>query len=117
MLLPSNFNLVSCKWDFKTKYGNNIAILNWKAYLVIEGFSQQASVDYDDTYSFILKTSSMWVFLAYMTHFNLDIHQMDVQSTFLNGELKEKYLWNYFKGYKCLRIPILYANWINPYMD
>jgi hypothetical protein len=78
MPLPSNFNLVNCKWDCKMKYGNNITI--------IEGFSQQASVDYDDTYSLILKTSSMWFFLAYMTHFNLDIHQMDVQTTFLNGE-------------------------------
>jgi hypothetical protein len=89
MPLPSNFNLVSCKWGLKTKYGNNITILKWKTCLVIEGFFQQVlAVDYDDTYSFVLKTSSMWVFLVYMTHHNLDIHQMDVQTTFLNGELK-----------------------------
>jgi len=74
----------------KTIYGNNITILKWKTCLVIEGFFQQAAVDYDDTYSFVLKTSSMWVFLVYMTNHNLDIHQMDVQTTFLNGELKEK---------------------------
>jgi ATP-binding cassette subfamily B (MDR/TAP) protein 1 len=40
--------------------------------------------------SLVLKTSSMRVFLAYMTHLNLDIHQMDVQTTFLNAEFKEK---------------------------
>jgi hypothetical protein len=89
MPLPSNFNLVSCKWGLKTKYGNNITILKWKTCLVIEGFFQQVlAVDYEDTYSFVLETSSMWVFLVYMTHHNLDIHQMDVQTTFLNGELK-----------------------------
>jgi len=88
MPLPSNFNLVGCKWVFKTNYGNNNPILKQKAWLVTKGFPQQDGVDYDDTYSHVLKTSSMRVLLAYMPHLNLDIHQMDVQTTFLNGELK-----------------------------
>jgi hypothetical protein len=53
--LLSNYNLVGCKWVFKTKYGNNNAILNQKVHFVIEGFSQQEGVDYDDKYSPILK--------------------------------------------------------------
>ncbi len=59
MPLLSNYNLVGCKWVFKTKYGNNNAILKQKVHIVIKGFSQQEGVDYDDKYSPILKTSSM----------------------------------------------------------
>jgi len=44
----------------------------------------------------------MLVLLAYTTHFNLDIHQMDVQTTFLNGELKEKIFMELLQGLQVL---------------
>jgi histone deacetylase 1/2 len=59
MPLLSNYNFVGCKWVFKSKYGNNNAILKQKVRLVIKGFSQQEGVDYDTKYSPIFKTSSM----------------------------------------------------------
>jgi histone deacetylase 1/2 len=55
MPLLSNYNLVGCKWVFKTKYGNINAIFNQKVHLVIKDFSQQEGVDYDDKYSLFSK--------------------------------------------------------------
>ncbi len=54
-----------------------------------KGYFQQEGVDYGDKFSFVFKTFLVWVLFAYATHFNFDIHQMDVQASFLIDKSKE----------------------------
>lgn len=76
---------VGCKWILKIKYGPNNTILKSKACLVVQGFSQKEGIDYYETFSPVLKSSSMQVKLAFAANHGLDIHQMDVITAFLNG--------------------------------
>ena len=57
----------------------------YKSRLVAKGFSQKQNVDYFDTFSPVTRISSIHVLIA------LDsIHQMDVKTPFLNGDLEEE---------------------------
>ena len=61
-----------------------------KARLVARGFSQIYRVDYLDTYAPVVKLASIRIFLAIAAIHELDIHQMDVVTAFLAGELEEE---------------------------
>ena len=61
-----------------------------KARLVARGFSQVAGVDFSETYSPVLSMTSFHLLVALATHYNLHIHQLDVQTAFLHGDLAEE---------------------------
>ena len=56
---------------------------------MIKGYRQTESLDYFDTYSHITRINSIRMILAIAALRNLKVHQMDVKTTFLNGELEE----------------------------
>ncbi|GJW12154.1 zinc finger, CCHC-type containing protein [Tanacetum coccineum] len=58
--------------------------------LVIQGFSQRQGVDYFDTYAPVARITSIRVLFALASIYNLPIHQMDVKTAFLNGDLDEE---------------------------
>ena len=66
------------------------SIDKYKAKLVIKGYKQWEGLDYFDTYSLVTKINSIRMILAIATLQNLEVHQMDVKTTFLNGDLKEE---------------------------
>nr|GEU58382.1 DNA-directed DNA polymerase [Tanacetum cinerariifolium] len=58
--------------------------------LITVGYSQQESIDYDETFAPVAHIEAIHLFLAYATHKDFTVFQMDVKTTFLNGILKEK---------------------------
>ncbi len=83
--LSPNWNVVGCKWIFKVKLNGNGTIAKYKAKLVAKGYTQQEGIDYQETFSLVVKLTSIRVLLALVVHHNLDIQQMDVKTMFLNG--------------------------------
>jgi hypothetical protein len=77
--------VVGCKWIFKVKLNGNGTIAKYKAKLVAKGYTQQEGIDYQETFSLVVKLTSIRVLLALVVHHNLDIQQMDVKTMFLNG--------------------------------
>ena len=65
-------------------------IERYKARLVAKGFTQQEWIDYHDTFSPISKNDSFWIIMALVAHFDTELHQMDVKTTFLNGDLEKE---------------------------
>ena len=61
-----------------------------KARLVIKGYSQEESIDFDETFAPVARLESIRIFLAFVAHANFKVYQMDVNSAFMNGELKEE---------------------------
>ena len=61
-----------------------------KERLVCNGYSQQEGIDYEETFSLASKIKVVRIFLAYGTSNKSEVYQMDVKSTFINGELEEK---------------------------
>ena len=65
-------------------------IEKYKARLVIKGYKQKEGLDYFDTYSPVTRITSIRMILAIAALRNLEVHQMDVETAFLNGDLEEE---------------------------
>ena len=87
---PKGANIVSCKWVFKIKRSPDGQIERYKARLVARGFSQQHGVDYDETFAPVVRMETLRILLAIAAAEDLEIHQMDVVTAYLAGELEEE---------------------------
>ncbi|GJT27479.1 zinc finger, CCHC-type containing protein [Tanacetum coccineum] len=88
--LPPGCKPLGCKWIFKRKLKVDGTIEKFKARLVIQGFKQKSRIDYFDTYALVARISTIRLLIAMASIHNLIIHQMDVKTPFLNGELDEE---------------------------
>ena len=80
---------IRCKWVFKTKIDSNDQMETYKAKLVAEGFSQKEGIDYTWTFSLVSTKDSFRIIMVIVVHYNLELHQMDVKTAFMNGDLFE----------------------------
>ena len=91
VLVPphSNHNIVGCKWVFRIKWNSDGSISQYKARLVAKGFHQRPGVDYHDTFSLVVKPTSIWVILSIAFHNSSPISQLDVNNAFFHWNLTE----------------------------
>ena len=88
--LPEGHRPIGCKWVYKTKKDHKGKVEKFKARLVAKGFTQREGVDYEATFSPVSSKDSFRVIMALVAHFDMELHQMDVKTAFLNGDLKEE---------------------------
>ena len=74
--------------SLKGRWKDDGTIDKYKARLVVKGFRQKEGLDYFDTYSSVTRITSIWMLIALASVYGLEIHQMDVKTAFLNGELE-----------------------------
>ena len=96
---PEKARIVNCKWIFKCKLKENGQVERYKARLVAQGFSQRPRIDYEETFSPVVRFESVRTVLAVAAEKNWKIHQMDVTTAFLNGELNESVYMRQPEGY------------------
>ena len=87
--LPKGSKPISCKWIFKTKRDSNGNIERYKARLISKGFNQKEGIGYKETFSPISTKDSFMTIMELMAHFDLELYQIDVKTTFLNGNIDE----------------------------
>ncbi|GKV27558.1 hypothetical protein SLEP1_g36720 [Rubroshorea leprosula] len=85
----SKENIVGSKWIFKTKLKPNGTVDRFKARLVAKGFSQIPGVNFDETSSPVLKSTTLRLVIAIATTLSWPLRQLDVKNAFLHGKLKE----------------------------
>ena len=88
--LPPGCKPLGYKWIFKKKMKADGSIDKYKARLVIKGYRQKEDLDYFDTYSLVTRITSICILIAITVLYNLEIHQMDVKTSFLNGDLDDE---------------------------
>ena len=86
---PAGVNVVTEKWIFRHKLNSDGTLARYKARWVVRGFTQQAGVDYGETFSPVVKPATIRVVLSIATSHKWPIHQLDVKNAFLHGELAE----------------------------
>ena len=87
--LPEGRKAVGSKWVFKRKRDADGNIERHKARLVAQGFTQKSGIDYDETFCPVVRFESIRTIIALAAKYNLQLHQIDITTAFLNGELKE----------------------------
>jgi hypothetical protein len=83
-------NLVGCKWVFRIKRKTDGSIDRYKARLVTKGFHQQTGVDFSETYSPVIKPTTVRLVLSITLSSGWSIKQIDIQNAFLHGLLSEE---------------------------
>ncbi|KAJ9559825.1 hypothetical protein OSB04_004985 [Centaurea solstitialis] len=97
--LPAGCKPLGHRWIFKRKMKADGTIDKYKARLVIKGYNQREGLDYFDTYSPVTRLTSIRLVLAIASLRNLEVHQMDVKTAFLNGDLEEEIYMEQPEGY------------------
>ena len=97
-LLPDR-KPIGCKWVFKVKHGSDGSVERFKGRLVGKGCSQKYGIDYDETFSPVVRFSSIRGLLAFAVQNDMLIHQMDVVTAFLNERLDEEIYMAQRDGY------------------
>jgi hypothetical protein len=86
---PPTANIVTDKWIFKHKFHLDGSLARHKARWVVHGFSQCHGIDYDETFSPVVKPATIRVILSLAASRSWLIHQLDVKNAFLHGHLTE----------------------------
>lgn len=87
---PEGKEVIWLKWVYKTKYKEDNIIHKHKARLVAKGYSQQLGVDFNETFAPVARMETITTILALAVQLEKQVFQLDVKSSFLNGELEEE---------------------------
>eukprot|EP00731_Ephydatia_muelleri_P016374 Em0009g798a len=86
---PKECKPVGSKWVFKVKTNADGSTERFKARLVAQGYTQREGLDYDETFSPVVRSESIRSVISLACKEGLKLHQMDVTTAFLNGELDQ----------------------------
>lgn len=82
--------MIDCKWVFRIKRKSDGTIDRYKARLVAKGFKQRYGIDYEDTFSPVIKAAIIRLVLSIVVSKGWSLRQLDVQNEFLHGVLEEE---------------------------
>jgi hypothetical protein len=97
--------VVTGKWIFRHKMNADGSLSRYKARWVVRGFTQQAGVDYGETFSPVVKPATIRVVFAIATSQAWPINQLDVKNAFLHGNLQETVYSQQPSGFVDSRFP------------
>jgi hypothetical protein len=96
---PPGTNVVTVKWLFRHKLTSNGSLDRYKARWVLRGFTQRPEVDYDQTFSPVIKFVTVHAVLSLALCRDWVIHQLDVKNVFLHDTLTETVYYSQPTGF------------------
>eukprot|EP00253_Pinus_taeda_P034645 PITA_34645 len=96
---PLGTKQIGCKWVNKNMYKVDVSLDKHKATLVAKGFAQKERVDYEETFSSTKRWATIYTLFVLAAQNGWKVHQMDVKTAFLNGDLKENVFMSQPEGF------------------
>lgn len=91
--MPTGKRVIGCKWMYKFKYKNILEVERFKTRLVAKSCIQQEGLNYQETFSLVVKIVTVGCVLAIVAIKHWIINQMNVYNAFLQGNLdKDVYM-------------------------
>lgn len=90
---------IGFRWLYKVEYEADGSLSRYKACLVAQGFTQQAGVDFVDTFSPEAKLTKVRTLLSIAAQKQWHLLQLDINNALLNRDLNEEVFMQLPKGY------------------
>uniref|UniRef100_A0A5S6QSI6 Reverse transcriptase Ty1/copia-type domain-containing protein n=1 Tax=Trichuris muris TaxID=70415 RepID=A0A5S6QSI6_TRIMR len=89
---PTDQTIIGSRLILSNKYKSNGCLERRKATLVAKGYSQRCGIDYKETFAPVTRFSSIRTLMALAVERDLKVHQLDITTAFLNGDLEDVFM-------------------------
>ncbi|GKF20778.1 retrovirus-related pol polyprotein from transposon TNT 1-94, partial [Tanacetum coccineum] len=91
--------IIALKWIYKVKLDDYGDVLKNKARLVAKGYHQEEGIDFEESFAPVARIEAICIFIVNAASKNMTSYQIDVKTSFLNGELKEEVYVSQLEGF------------------
>ena len=85
---PKKKNVIVTKWFFRSKLNKDGHVTRNKERLVCKGYTQVEVIYFEKTFAPVSRMEAIRLILAYVCSKNIKVYHMDINPSFLNGELE-----------------------------
>jgi hypothetical protein len=89
-LRPKGKFVVTSKWIYEIKHVVDRSFVKYKEIFMARGFSQVEGIDSEETFDLVSQYTSIHTIISLATCMGWRLHQMDVKTIVLNGEIEEE---------------------------